>query len=504
MEPHRFASALAEPVGDALGGVWEGAHQDLLRHRAGLRNLRLARALRATHLRRHGVSPVVARVVLREERRDDLFVRHLRAAYAEGRHPRELAVADVEQRELDEVALAVEPEHVARAALDRDHPLLLTHLGDRVELVAVHGGELEAHRGGRLAHALLELARELVVAPLQEERHGAHLLRVERAVHLEHARRRAALDLVLEARPAPRAEVGVGARAELEVFVDEVERAPRGGGRMVRPEVARAVGGGGAHDGEPGPLGARLEPERGVLLVVAQLDVEARPMLLDEEVLEDRRLLLGLRDQGLEVGHHAVQQGHEVARVRGARMEVRPHAGAEALRLAHVDDDAALVLEQVDPGRRRQGRELVLDLTRQHTPRLVRGPRGRNRDFSDRSKLTARPTSRWTGGSVLDVDRRPVRHPRGERDDLVVVERDAARCPVEGGASWEWPGFRVRLQGAAPVAPRALSPVGQSTASGCLSGWAAFTNASSPAASAARTTRAMGPRSTPCRRAAYT
>ena len=46
-------------------------------------------------------------------------------------------------------------------------------------------------------------------------------------VDVDHARRGAALDLVLEARAPPRRELGVGARAELEVLVDEVERAPR-------------------------------------------------------------------------------------------------------------------------------------------------------------------------------------------------------------------------------------------------------------------------------------
>ena len=65
------------------------------------------------------------------------------------------------------------------------------------------------------------------MAPVEEQRHGAHLLAVQRWVDLEDARRRTALDLVLQARPRAARELAIGARAELEVLVDEVQRAPR-------------------------------------------------------------------------------------------------------------------------------------------------------------------------------------------------------------------------------------------------------------------------------------
>ena len=73
---------------------------------------------------------------------------------------------------------------------------------------------------------------------LQELRDGVDLLAVPGAVDGEDARRGAALDLVLEAGALAARELDVAARAELEVLVDEVERAARGRRRVVGAEVA--------------------------------------------------------------------------------------------------------------------------------------------------------------------------------------------------------------------------------------------------------------------------
>jgi hypothetical protein len=95
------------------------------------------------------------------------------------------------------------------------------------------------------------------------------------------------------------------------------------------------------------------------VLVVAQHDVEARLVLLDELVLEEQRLLLGVRQQHLEVAEDVVEDLHESARV-GLR-EVRPHTGPEVHRLADVDDLAGLVPHEVAAGRRRQLGDLLLE-----------------------------------------------------------------------------------------------------------------------------------------------
>ena len=163
----------------------------------------------------------------------------------------------MEERDLDELPLAVEAEHVAVDVVDGDDALLLAHLLDGAELVAVHRRELEAHLARRALHLAVELARELVVPPVEELGDRVDLLGVPGAVDLADAGRGAALDLVLQARPLAAGELGVAARAELEVLVDEVQRAARGGRRVVRPEVARAVGRGPPDDLEPRPRARR-------------------------------------------------------------------------------------------------------------------------------------------------------------------------------------------------------------------------------------------------------
>ena len=85
------------------------------------------------------------------------------------------------------------------------------------------------------------------------------------------------------------------------MLLDQVQRAARGGRRVVRTEVARAVLLGAAHELEPRPLVLGRERRRQKLLVVAELDVVARLLLLDQAVLEDRRFLLGRGDDRLEV-----------------------------------------------------------------------------------------------------------------------------------------------------------------------------------------------------------
>src|SRR5690606_7449960 len=125
----------------------------------------------------------------------------------------------------------------------------------------VRRGELELEPGARLAHARFELARELVVPAGEEQRDRADLRGVLLAIDVVDARRRAALDLVLEAGPFAARELPIAAASELEVLLDEVQRAPRRGGGVVRPEVARAVRLGAPHELRARPLVAEVEPE---------------------------------------------------------------------------------------------------------------------------------------------------------------------------------------------------------------------------------------------------
>ncbi len=166
-------------------------------------------------------------VVLRQEGRDDLFVGDLRLLDRVGHDVCQLAGSHVQQRDLDQLAFPVKPEDVAVHVVDGDHALLFAHLLDRAQLVTVNGGELEPHVARGLPHLFDELARELVVAALEELADGVDLLAIPAPIDGEHAGRRTALDLVLQARPPPARELDVAARAELEILVHEVQRPPR-------------------------------------------------------------------------------------------------------------------------------------------------------------------------------------------------------------------------------------------------------------------------------------
>ena len=115
--------------------------------------------------------------------------------------------------------------------------------------------------------------------------------------------------------------------------------------------------------------GGAGKPERDEVLVVPELDVVPGPVLLDEVVLEDRRLLLVGRDDGLEVADRSLQDGDERAVVAVRVLEVAPHARAQALGLADVDDDLLLVLEEVDARLRGQRVELLDDGIGEHPRR---------------------------------------------------------------------------------------------------------------------------------------
>jgi hypothetical protein len=93
-------------------------------------------------------------------------------------------------------------------------------------------------------------------------------------------------------------------------------------------------------------------------LVVAQADVEARLVLLDEVLLDEQRLLLAGHQQVLDrvdgVGHRVGAARHRVGEVAG-------HALADRLRLADVDDPPLRVVEEVDARPVGQVAALLLD-----------------------------------------------------------------------------------------------------------------------------------------------
>ena len=117
----------------------------------------------------------------------------------------------------------------------------------------------------------------------------------------EDARRLAPPDVVVEAGP-----VGhllrhvVVARPDGEEPLHHVERAPHGADVGVRPEVARAVVLQPARHPDARKRLLHRDLDVRIRLVVAQRDVEARLVLLDQVGLEDERMRLARHDDRVE------------------------------------------------------------------------------------------------------------------------------------------------------------------------------------------------------------
>ena len=171
-------------------------------------------------------------------------------------------------------------------------------------------------------------------------------------VDVADARRRALLDVRVEARPAEplvAVELALGAGADRERAQQQVERLPDRVGVRERPEVADALALAAPQHHRPRPLLVEGDREVRVGLVVLQPDVEAGLVLLDEVELEEERLDLVARRRSTR----RCRRSATIWRVRSssAGAEVVRQPAAQALRLADVDDPALGVEELVRPRR---------------------------------------------------------------------------------------------------------------------------------------------------------
>ncbi len=134
-----------------------------------------------------------------------------------------------------------------------------------------------------------------------------------------------------------------------EDLADDFQRFPQGAGRGVGAIVERPVFLHAAHDGEAGEGLSDREAQIGVLLVVAEDDVEPGAVTLDEVAFEDQRLQLGARDDRFDVRDLADQQLSLRTLVR-AVLKIVPHPVGQDARLPDVEDVALRILKEVDAG----------------------------------------------------------------------------------------------------------------------------------------------------------
>ena len=120
------------------------------------------------------------------------------------------------------------------------------------------------------------------------------------------------MDEVFQASTLVVAGDGLRAGAIGEEFLEEVHRLADGTGAGERPEVARAVGQHPAGEVDLRELLREVNLDVGIGLVVLEAGVVEGLVLLDEQVLQQQRLLHRLGDDELEVRdvpHHRLDAG---------------------------------------------------------------------------------------------------------------------------------------------------------------------------------------------------
>ena len=262
-----------------------------------------------------------------------------------------LAVGEHAVADLEHLRVGVGPVHGDRDDVERadrlvGHALALEQVADGAQAVALERGRLVVLVGRGGLHPRLEVALDLAVAAAEERDDAVDRLAVLGAVDVADAGRPAALDVVVQARRTrPPAGLDALARTELEDLLEQVERPAHALGVRVRPEVQALATVPLAREVHARELLVHRDRDERIRLVVAQADVEPRSVLLDEVLLGEERLGLGGDEDELDrldrIDHLVRAAGHGVREVAGDAL-------LDRLRLADVDDLAALVAEQVD------------------------------------------------------------------------------------------------------------------------------------------------------------
>ena len=234
-------------------------------------------------------------------------------------------------------------------------------------------GRIVALRRGSLLHPRDQTVDHRLVAALQEAHRVVDVARIAGGADQPDARRAATPDLMLQAWSAAVGVEGVAAIAQPEQLLQEVERITDRAGARVRPEVAAGLAPVAAVEREARE-GMRGDLQVRVRLVVAQQDVVARVVLLDQVELEQQGLGLGVHHRDLDP-HHLRHQRHGLGRAAAALAqlgpEVRRDPPSEVARLADVEDVAGAVEHPVDARAGRQVGDEALAIEGRGLWRLV-------------------------------------------------------------------------------------------------------------------------------------
>ena len=268
-------------------------------------------------------------------------------------------------------AFVVIAEDVGVIALDSCDALLLLQQIDSGDQVAIFCSQLILFAFGRRPHALLQRARQVSASAFEEQLHVMHRFGVAlgRGQPLD-TWAQASPDVVLQTGPRIVAiQVQLAGRNQ-EMPVNQIDKSIRQAGREVRSEVERAVFAQSPRRKHSGIALGDGQLDVGIRLVVAQKDVVARLLLLDEVVLERQRFFLVVDDDVVEIDRLAQQRsGFGIG--RRAFQKIRPHSRAQVVGLADVDDLALGVLVEIHAGRGRQGSNFLVKVHEKQCQRLA-------------------------------------------------------------------------------------------------------------------------------------
>ena len=159
------------------------------------------------------------------------------------------------------------------------------------------------------------------------------------------------MDKILDARAGVAAIYYLVAGAEGEEFVEHLYGLIDGAHARIRAKVASTVLEHAACRNYARPLLLKRYFDIWIGLVVLEANVEARLVALDERVLEEERLAHRIRERVVHFRDPVDDLADPVALQRpGLTLPVAAHPAAEALRLADIDDLAAVVLHEVHAG----------------------------------------------------------------------------------------------------------------------------------------------------------
>ena len=271
-------------------------------------------------------------------------------------------------------AIARISNDIAVAALYFEHDRRFLHLFEVTQRIAHLSGAFKIEPLGGIQHALAHAAYHIARPAIEEPDNFVNHDAVVCTRLIPDARRLTTLDEIVQTRALRGfTRQPVVARAYREDPLHHVQRFSHRTDIGVRSEIARTVVDHSPRDQHTRKGLLHRDLDVRIRLVVAQRDVEPRPILLDQRRLENQRMRFGRHDNRFEIMHFA-QQSTRLGTGFVILCPVAAYARPQLLRLADVQDGPIRVFPEIHPRSSRQMREFDRDSRRHATMHRADGP----------------------------------------------------------------------------------------------------------------------------------